>query len=98
MLDLDRLTGRERRGEGRRGLDLAGVDVTSRRTRAQRGGDPAAEASASERDKDGVGLREIFEDLEPDRPVPCHHGRVAESVDEEAVHPRVRTRAEDLEP
>ena len=82
VLDLDRLTGRERGGKGRRGLNLAGVDLTSRRTRAQRGGDPAAEAPASERDEDGVGLRQVLEDLEPDGAVSRHHGAVRNGMDE----------------
>ena len=43
VLDLDRLPGRERGGEGCRGLDLAGVDLAAGRERAQRRGDPAAE-------------------------------------------------------
>src|SRR5436190_4912004 len=78
--------------------DLAGIDLAARRERAQRGRDPAAEASASVRDQDGAGAREVLRDLEPDRPVPGHDRRVAEWVNEEAVHARVRAGAEDLQP
>src|SRR2546430_499403 len=52
--------------------------------RLDRARDPDAEPAAAEGNEPHVGFREVFEDLEPDRPVPRHHLLVLDRVDEDA--------------
>jgi hypothetical protein len=85
-------------GQRSGGRDLAGVDLAAGSQRAHRRGVPAAEPAPSERHEHGLDVREVLDDLEPDRPVSGHDCRVHEGVEEEPLHSRVRPRAERFPP
>ena len=65
------------------GLDADHADV--RPLALDRKRDPREQATASERDDDGVDVRNVFEDLEADRALPGDHELVVERVDERAA-------------
>src|SRR5438445_5558202 len=81
-MDLGRRRLRERRGERCRGLRLACIDASPRTLRLDRGRNPRAQPPAPERDHDRIDVGHVLEDLESDRPVARHHGRIGERMDE----------------
>src|SRR6266540_346663 len=85
ILDLLRRAGCERGRERRGGLRLDGVDAGLGPKRLDRARDPDGQPSAAERNQNEVGIGEVFEQLQPDRPVPRHHQLVLDRMDEEAL-------------
>ena len=81
-MDLARRSLRERGGQRCRGLRLACIDPSPRTFCLDRGRNPRAQPAASERDHDGIDVRQVLEDLQSDCPVPRHHRRIGERMNE----------------
>jgi radical SAM superfamily enzyme YgiQ (UPF0313 family) len=74
--------------QGRGGLHLRGEHASVRTPGPDRGRDSRGESPTSPGGHDGVGVREVFEDLETDGAVAGHHVDVVERVDEGAFDTR----------
>ncbi len=80
----------QRGRNGRPRLRLADVDLRLGRERVERARDPRRQPAATPRDEHGIDAIELLDELEPDRAVTGHHGRVLHRVDEEPLHVRAQ--------